>query len=277
MGEAQQRLDITGVTVDPHQLLGLELNPRAAAIAEMVLWIGYLQWHFRTRGQVLPPQPVLKDFHNIEHRDAVLAYDRMEYVTDERGVPVSRWNGKTFKKHPVTGEDVPDDTARVPLERYVNPCKAEWPQADFVVGNPPFIGKLTIRGSLGDGYVEALRSTWPEVPESADFVMYWWNHAADLARLGKLRRFGLITTNSLRQAYNRRVIAHHLVAKAPLSLVFAIPDHPWVDSADGAAVRIAMTVAQAGIADGRLAETFAERPTENDERALSVQPKRSAA
>ena len=277
LGEAQQRLDITGVTVDPHQLLGLELNPRAAAIAEMVLWIGYLQWHFRTRGQVLPPQPVLKDFHNIEHRDAVLAYDRMEYVTDERGVPVSRWNGKTFKKHPVTGEDVPDDTARVPLERYVNPCKAEWPQADFVVGNPPFIGKLTIRGSLGDGYVEALRSTWPEVPESADFVMYWWNHAADLARLGKLRRFGLITTNSLRQAYNRRVIAHHLVAKAPLSLVFAIPDHPWVDSADGAAVRIAMTVAQAGIADGRLAETFAERPTENDERALSVQPKRSAA
>ena len=30
-------------TVDPHQFLGLELNPRAAAIAELVLWIGYLQ------------------------------------------------------------------------------------------------------------------------------------------------------------------------------------------------------------------------------------------
>ena len=44
-----------GETVDPHQLLGIEINPRAAAIAELVLWIGYLQWHFRTRGQVNPP------------------------------------------------------------------------------------------------------------------------------------------------------------------------------------------------------------------------------
>jgi hypothetical protein len=31
-----------------------------------------------------------------------------------------------------------------------------------------------------------------------------------------------------------------------LSLVYAIPDHPWVDSANGAAVRIAMTVAKSG-------------------------------
>ena len=36
------------------------------------------------------PQPVPKDFHNVECRDAVLAYDSMEYVTNERGVPVSR-------------------------------------------------------------------------------------------------------------------------------------------------------------------------------------------
>jgi len=32
---------------------GIELNPRAAEVAEMVLWIGYLQWHFRTRGNVI--------------------------------------------------------------------------------------------------------------------------------------------------------------------------------------------------------------------------------
>jgi len=37
----------------------------------MVLWIGYLQWHYRTRGNVNPPEPILQDFHNIEHRDAV--------------------------------------------------------------------------------------------------------------------------------------------------------------------------------------------------------------
>ena len=45
------KLELETHTVDPHQFLGLEINPRAAAIAELVLWIGYLQWHFRTRGQ----------------------------------------------------------------------------------------------------------------------------------------------------------------------------------------------------------------------------------
>lgn len=245
-------------TVDPHQLLGIELNPRAAEIAEMVLWIGYLQWHFRTHGQTMPPQPVLKDFRNIECRDAVLAYDRMEYVTNERGIPVTRWDGKTVKKHPVMGEDVPDETARVPLERYVEPRKAEWPETNFVVGNPPFIGASNVRRALGDGYADALRATWDDVPESADFVMHWWDHAADLARGGKLRRFGLITTNSLRQTFNRRVLERHMNAKAPLTLAFAVPDHPWVDSTDGAAVRIAMTVGTASIEQGRLLASMQE-------------------
>jgi hypothetical protein len=195
-----------GETVDPHQLLRIELNLRAAAIAEVVLWIGYLQWHYRTRGDVNPPQPVVCDFRNIENRDAVLAYDAMEYVTDERGVPVSRWEGISMKPSSVNSEDVPDDSKRVPLERYVNPRKAAWPEADFVVGNPPFIGASSLRRALGDGYVEALRASWPDVPESANFVMYWWHHAAVLTGHAALERFGFITTNSIRQTFNRRVI-----------------------------------------------------------------------
>jgi len=244
LGDTRGRLDLAGTTVDPHQLLGIEINPRAAEIAEMVLWIGYLQWHYRTRGDVNPPEPVLKDFHNIEHRDAVLAYDRIEYEMDEYGRPVTRWDGRTMKKHPVTGEDVPDDSARMPVEKYINPRAAQWPEADFVVGNPPFIGKHLIREALGDGYVDALRASWPTVPDSADFVMYWWENAAELARAGKVRRFGLITTNSLRQTFNRRVVDRHLGEEPPLSIRFAIPDHPWVDSADGAAVRVSMTAGE---------------------------------
>ncbi|MBS0582881.1 MAG: DUF559 domain-containing protein, partial [Proteobacteria bacterium] len=296
-----------GETVDPHNLLGIELNPRAAAIAEVVLWIGYLQWHYRTRGNINPPLPVVRDFHNIECRDAVLAYDDVEYVTDDRGVPVTRWDGKTYKASPVTGEDVPDETARVPLERYVNPRRAAWPQADFIVGNPPFIGNKRMRAALGDGYVEALRATWDDVSESADFVMYWWHHAALLTRRGALQRFGFITTNSIRQAFNRRVIeaalaaslpppgegarradegehtanppssgaARHLLPvgegkEQPLSLVFAIPDHPWVDSADGAAVRIAMTVGDIRLHPGRLLEVVDERVEEDGEVAVDL-------
>jgi len=270
LGDTRGRLDLAGVSVDPHQLLGIELNPRAAEIAEMVLWIGYLQWHFRTRGNVMPPQPVLKDFHNIECRDAVLAYDDVEFVTDEQGRPVTRWDGKTYKKHAVTNENVPDDSARVPLERYINPRKAEWPAADFVVGNPPFIGAGPMRAALGDGYVEALRGAWTDVPESADFVMYWWDYAAELTRNGKLRQFGLITTNSLRQTFNRRVVERHLSDKKPLSIAFAIPDHPWVDSADGAAVRIAMTVGTADNAIGRLLTSVSEEPGGDGEAHVSL-------
>ncbi|MBP8198608.1 MAG: class I SAM-dependent DNA methyltransferase, partial [Chromatiaceae bacterium] len=259
LGERQLLMAMEGVSVDPHQLLGLELNPRAAAIAETVLWIGYLQWHFRTHGNVNPPEPVIRDFRNIQCRDAVLAYDRVEWVTDESGRPVTRWDGRTYKPHPVTGELVPDESAQVPLERYVNPRRAAWPEADFVVGNPPFIGAGGMRRALGDGYVDALRGAWREVPESADFVMYWWERAAELARAGRIRRFGFITTNSLRQTFNRRVLERHLQAAEPLSLLFAIPDHPWVDAAGGAAVRIGMTVAEAGESPGVIDQVVAER------------------
>ncbi len=258
LGQTQMLMELAGVSVDPHQLLGLELNPRAATIAEMVLWIGYLQWHFRTRGDLRPPEPIIRDFKNIQCRDAVLAYDAVEWVTDDQGRPVTRWDGRTTRPHPVTGEPVPDDAAQVPLERYVNPRRAEWPEADFVVGNPPFIGTKRMKQALGDGYVDALRKTWSEVPESADYVMYWWEKAAELARAGKIKRFGFITTNSLRQTFNRRVLERHLSAAEPLSLIYAIPDHPWVDAADGAAVRIAMTVGMAGSGIGVVYTVVAE-------------------
>lgn len=270
---ASMALETEGLSVDPHQFLGLEINPRAAAIAELVLWIGYLQWHFRTRGAGLPPQPVLRDFRNIECRDAVLACDRIEFATDPAGIPLTRWDGHTFKPHPATGEPVPDDSARVPLERYINPRRADWPAADYVVGNPPFIGAGPMRAALGDGYVDALRHVWHDVPDSADFVMFWWHHAAGLTRAGALQRFGFITTNSLKQTFNRRVVDAQLKATSPLSLAFAIPDHPWVDSANGAAVRIAMTVGRAGAGSGRLLTVVAETPTRDDEVAVTLADK----
>src|SRR5690606_32836508 len=109
------------------------------------------------------------------------------------------------------------------------------------------------------GYVDAIQDAWPEVPQATDFVMRWWHHAALLTVRGALQRFGLITTNSLRQAYVRRAVEPYLDGNPPLSLVFAVPDHPWVDSEDGAAVRIAMTVGEAGRKSGRLVAVMGER------------------
>ncbi|MBP7395134.1 MAG: class I SAM-dependent DNA methyltransferase, partial [Zoogloea sp.] len=233
-------------------------------IAEMVLWIGYLQWHFRTQGSGLPPSPILRDFKNIECRDAVLTADAIDFATDDSGKPLTRWDGRTTKPHPVTGELVPDEAAQIPRERYTNPRPATWPQADYIVGNPPFIGTKRMRAALGDGYTEALRAAWPAIPESADFVMFWWHHAADLTRRGETQRFGFITTNSITQTFNRRVLEHHLNAQPPLALAWAIPDHPWVDAASGAAVRIAMTVGQPGDAPGMLQTVVEEGGAEAD-------------
>jgi hypothetical protein len=263
-GETQGILEDAGMTVDPHQLLGIEKNPRATAISDLVLWIGYLQWHFRTRGEANPPEPVIQKFHNIECRDAVMAYDAEEVVTDESGQAVTRWDGRTNKEHPLTKEEVPDETARVPLFRYVNARKAAWPEADFIIGNPPFIGNSRMRSALGDGYTEALRHVYDHIPESSDYVMYWWDRAAELVRSGAAKRFGLIATNSLRQTFNRRVLENHMTAKNPLSLVFAVPDHPWVDSVDGADVRIAMTVGQAGNLEGLLSVVVDEKTGTSD-------------
>ncbi|MFA9231968.1 MAG: type IIL restriction-modification enzyme MmeI, partial [Microgenomates group bacterium] len=125
-----------------------------------------------------------------------------------------------------------------------------------------------MRDALGDGYTEAIRAAYPKVPDSADFVMFWWEKAALAARAYApakakgTRRFGLITTNSLRQTFNRKVLETHLNdPKTPLGLIFAIPDHPWVDAGDGAAVRIAMTVAEKGRAEGRLFTVATESKT----------------
>ncbi len=253
------------ITVDPHQFLGIELNPWAANVAELVLWIGYLQWHYRTYGTAAPSEPVLRDFKNIRNADAVLEWSGRTPRMDADGNPVTRWDGVTTMRHPVTGEEVPDPAARVQVFDYAKPKPTQWPRAEFIVGNPPFIGASRLRDNLGDGYVEALWAAYPKMPQSADLVMFWWEKAALAARAydakkGKgTRRFGLITTNSLRQTFNRRVLEPHLNdPKKPLSLLFAIPDHPWVDTLYGAAVRIAMTVGTAGNRAGRLLTVVSE-------------------
>ena len=263
------RLDVAGASVDPHQFLGLEKNPRAVPVAELVLWIGYLQWHFRTRGNAPPAEPILRDFKNIKEADALLNYAREEPERDASGKPITRWGGQT-KPHPVTGEMVPDEADQVPVLRPVDPKPSLWPEAEFIIGNPPFIAGKDLRAELGEGYAEALWKAYPKVPKSADIALHFWWKAAQALTGGKLvkgkqapavtRRFGFITSNSIRQVFCRRVVADALAGKPEIHLAYAIPDHPWTDGAGTAAVRIAMTVAEAGAGEGVLARVISEAP-----------------
>jgi hypothetical protein len=200
---------------------------------------------------------------NIECRDAVLVWDKIELVRDEKGKPVTRWDGESMKKSPITGDMVPDESRRVTQDSYVNPRKAKWPSAEFIVGNPPYLGTSRMRSMFGDGYTEALRGAYPELPESIDFVMYWWDQAAHRIRTGPTRRAGLITTTSLTQTFNRKVLQLHMEAEDKVSLVFGVADHPWVSSKygvtkGGAEVRIAMTVIEKGSRPGVLAKNIHE-------------------
>lgn len=252
--------------VTPAQFFGIEVKPWAKEIAELVLWIGYLQWHFKGHKGQAPREPVLRDYQNVACRDAILASDAQEVLRDSGGRPVSRWDRESRYISATTGQLVPDDEKRVPVYAFANPRPASaWPEVEFIVGNPPFLGKLFFLDELGEGYVEALRDAYRGVvPDGCDLVMYWWHRAAELVRGGKLRRFGFITTKSITQTFNRRVVSAALTGEAPLHLAFAIPNHPWVDSADGAAVRIAMTVAQRGPGDGILMTVTEETPGADD-------------
>ncbi len=250
LGDAQASFALIGESIDPHQFLGLELNPRAAAIAELVIWIGYLQWHYRNFSSH-PNEPILKAFSNInfgrrEGYDAVLT-----------------WDG-----YPVPGVEVKDGKR---VETYPKARRPDWPEAEFIVGNPPFIGGKDLRAKLGDAYAEALWAVNPKMNDSADLVMYWWDRAADILtrKAAKLRRFGLVTTNSITQVFQRRTIARWLTAananKQALSLIWAIDDHPWTKATkDAAAVRIAMTVARAGAHEGELVRVTREAGLDTD-------------
>jgi restriction-modification enzyme MmeI-like protein len=163
----------------------------------------FLQWHFRTVGAAPPAEPILRDFHNIRHADALLAYDDEVLVRGAGGVPVTRWDGRTMKPHPITSEEVPDETARVEVTKLVRPRATAWPEADFIVGNPPFIAGKDMRAELGEGYATALWSVYKKVPNSADLALFFWWKAAQalLSPKASARRFGFISSNSIRQTF----------------------------------------------------------------------------
>ena len=231
--------------VHPRQFHGIEIKPWAREIAELTLWIGYHQFWRETHGGRTPPDPILEDTGTIECRDAILAYDAVVHRPEkDRADPTPRILS------PVTGELVPDPAAKLPYYEYVNARAAEWPEAEFIVGNPPYLGTQRQRTVLGDGYTEALRRAYPRVPDSADLVMYWWHNASSAVTDAAALRAGFIATSSMTQSFNRRVLERALERGA--SIVWGVRDHPWVAESDGASVRVAMAVLARGERAGLL-------------------------
>ena len=60
--------------VGPEAVLGLEVNPYAAELARVSVWIGHIQWA-RRHGFAAPSDPVLRTLDTIACQDAVLTED----------------------------------------------------------------------------------------------------------------------------------------------------------------------------------------------------------
>ncbi|HQR04893.1 MAG: class I SAM-dependent DNA methyltransferase [Proteobacteria bacterium] len=114
--------------------------------------------------------------------------------------------------------------------------EAQWPAADVIVGNPPFLGDKVMRGELGSEYVETLRKTYDgHVPGGADLVTYWFEKARARIAAGKLQAAGLVATNSIRGGANRKVLERIV----DTTRIFeAWSDEEWVN--EGAAVRVSL-------------------------------------
>ena len=176
--------------IGPANVKGLEINPYAAELARVSVWIGEIQW-MRRNGFYESRDPILKPLDTIECRDAILT---------------------------------PDNT------------EPDWPEADVVIGNPPFLGtKLQIR-QLGEEYVSRLRSTYTKrLPAGADLVCYWFEKAGRQIASGKAARVGLVATNSIRGGWNLPALQS---ATDGHRIFEAWGDEPWVN--DGAAVRVSL-------------------------------------
>ena len=118
--------------------------------------------------------------------------------------------------------------------------EAEWPDADVVIGNPPFLGDKFMRDRLGSEYTETLRSTYSgRVPGGADLVCYWFEKARERVAAGAVQRAGLVATNSIRGGANRVVLDRI----ADTTLIFnAWSDEGW--AVEGAAVRVSLVCFQ---------------------------------
>jgi type II restriction/modification system DNA methylase subunit YeeA len=211
--------------VGPECVLGIELNPYAAELARVSVWIGEIQW-MRRNGFDAAKNPILRPLETIECRDAVLSFPSPP--AGEGGAPPG-----------AEGEGVPTEAAAGLPAPSPNPLprgeRAKWPAADVIIGNPPFLGNKKMIRELGEDYTVALRKAYPELPGGVDLVCYWFAKAWAMIVSGRAKRAGLVATNSIRGGANREVLKP-IVEHGRIFEAWS--DEEW--TVEGAAVRVSL-------------------------------------
>ncbi len=176
--------------IGPETLHGIEINPYAAELARVSVWIGEIQWMQRN-GFSVGRKPILKPLIIIECRNAIINDDG---------------------------------------------SAAQWPAADAIIGNPPYLGAKLLKRRLGVKTTEAIRALYKgRLPGFTDLVCYWFENARKLIEEGSAVRAGLVATNSIRKNTNLPVM--HRIA-ATTRIFEAWSEEQW--TVDGAAVDVSL-------------------------------------
>lgn len=85
----------------------------------------------------------------------------------------------------------------------------EWPKANAIVGNPPFLGGSRIRLELGDDYAERVFEKFSDIRAQVDLSSYWFRLAHN--HIDESGRAGLVATNSISQGKSRSVSLDYIV------------------------------------------------------------------
>ncbi len=121
----------------------------------------------------------------------------------------------------------------------------DWPAVDVIVGNPPFLGNKKMWTELGEYYYRTLTKFYEDrLPGGADLVCYWFENARRQLVNGRVKRVGLLATNSIRGGSNRYVLDR---INDSGNIFTAWSDREWI--LDGAAVRVSIICFDSGEQD----------------------------
>jgi hypothetical protein len=167
--------------------------------------------------------------------EAVLGIELNAYAAELARVTIwigeIQWmirHGLGYRQNPILQSlnHIENRDALLDLSDPTKPQEAEWPPAEFIVGNPPFLGNRLLRRGLGDDYTLALWSVFDDrLPHSSDLVTYWHEKARAAISRGLTRRAGLLATQGIRGQANRRVLQRINESGA---IFFARSDDDWV-------------------------------------------------
>ena len=127
-----------------------------------------------------------------------------------------------------------------------NPSERQWPAAEFIVSNPPFLGSQLIRGHMKDVYTDCLFQLFStRIPNYSDYCCYWFEKSRQMVANYDAKRVGLLATQAIRGGANRQVLER---IKETGDIFLAHSDRQWV--LDGAAVHVSIV----GFDDGTQTE-----------------------